>query len=275
MKDTGTELIAQFDDVEVMRYVYRPSMPDTESPKPYFHPLRTLTGNIVTSYRPHDHRWHKGLQMTASHVSGQNFWGGGTYVHGSGYVDLPNNGTMRHEEWLGGGQGVDERLTWWTRDGEHWVDERRTFSATAAEDCWTLEFATALTNVRGEDLLFGSPTTHGRPMAGYTGLFWRGPRDFTGGQVIGPSMGEQAPWLAFVGAHDEVDASSTLLFMSSDPAQTWFVRTEPFAAVNPSIAFSEEVRLAPGETMELSYRLVIADGAWDSKRLEAYVKEHS
>ena len=30
----------------------------------------------MTGYRPHDHRWHKGLQMTWTHVSGENFWGG-------------------------------------------------------------------------------------------------------------------------------------------------------------------------------------------------------
>lgn len=275
MKDTGTELVAEIDGVEVLRYVYLPDMPATESPKPYFHPLRTLSGNLVTCYRPHDHRWHKGLQLTASHVSGQNFWGGGTYVHGSGYVDLPNNGTMRHEEWLSPGV---ERLTWWTRDGEHWVDEIRTFAVSSDQDAWTLDFASALTNVRGEDLLFGSPTTHGRPMAGYTGLFWRGPRSFTGGEVISPGgedmMGKTAPWLAFVGKHDEVDSSSTLLFRSADPGQAWFVRSEPFAAVNPSIAFSDEVRLAPGDTMELSYSVVIADGAWERDRLETYVKAH-
>ncbi|WP_345495963.1 DUF6807 family protein [Streptomyces flavovirens] len=39
---------------------------------------------MVTDYRPHDHRWHKGLRMTASHLSGQNLWGGNTYVHGRG-----------------------------------------------------------------------------------------------------------------------------------------------------------------------------------------------
>ena len=40
----------------------------------------------MTGYRPSDHRWHKGLQMTSSHLSGQNFWGGNSYVHGEGYL---------------------------------------------------------------------------------------------------------------------------------------------------------------------------------------------
>lgn len=271
MKDTGTELVAELGGVEVMRYVYRPDMPQYESPKPYFHPLRTLSGDLVTGYRPHDHRWHKGLQMTASWLSGQNFWGGGSYVHAErAYVDLPNNGAIRHEEWLSPGV---ERLTWWTQEGEHWIDETRTIAVVEGDGWWRLDFATTLRNVRGEDLMFGSPTTNGRPMAGYSGLFWRGPRSFTGGEVLasdgggGPEMmGRTASWLAFVGQHDEVDRSSTLVFTGE---ATWFVRTEPFAAVNPSIAFSEEVRLAPADTLDLAHSLVVADGAWDRERITA------
>lgn len=52
---------------------------------------------MVTDYRPHDHRWHKGLRMTASHLSGQNLWGGNTYVHGEGYLALPERvGSVAH-----------------------------------------------------------------------------------------------------------------------------------------------------------------------------------
>ncbi|MFD9334662.1 DUF6807 family protein [Streptomyces sp. NPDC060028] len=140
--------------VDLFRYVHRPVMDPFEAPKPYLHPVRTLADDVVTGHRPHDHRWHKGIQITASWVSGQNFWGGGTYLHGQGYVDLPN---------------------------------------------------------RDADLMFGSPGTQGRKLAGYSGLFRRGPRDFTGGDVLGPAMGEQGDWVAFIGTHDEVDRSSTLL----------------------------------------------------------------
>ncbi|GAA0441921.1 hypothetical protein Acor_05910 [Acrocarpospora corrugata] len=264
--------------VEVLRYTYKPDMPVFESPKPFFHPIRTLAGDVVSAYRPHDHRWHKGLQLTVSDLSGENFWGGGSYVRSAGgYVDLPNNGTMRHEEFLAPGV---ERLTWHTQAGEHWADEERRFAVRdVREDSWALEFGTAITNVRGEALVFGSPTTNGRPMAGYCGLFWRGPRSFEHGEVIashgeGPEMmGRPSDWLAYVGRHDEVDRSSTLLFMSAQPTD-WFVRTTPFAAVNPSIAFDRERELPPGETLSLRYRVVVATGAWDRARLKAYVGEH-
>ncbi len=56
--------------VELFAYVYAPEAA-WEAPKPYLHPMRTLAGDIVTDYRPNDHRWHKGLQLTASHLSGQ------------------------------------------------------------------------------------------------------------------------------------------------------------------------------------------------------------
>src|SRR5262249_27996208 len=153
-----------------------------------------------------------------------------------------------------------QHLTWVTQAGEHWVDEHRELIVRDVEDdSWALEFATSLTNIRGEALDFGSPTTHGREMAGYSGLFWRGPRAFTDGLIIaadgqgGPEMmGRPARWLAYVAAHDEVDRFSTLLFFD-DPAygSRWFVRSTPFAAVNPSLAFFEEAVLPPGETLRL------------------------
>lgn len=68
--------------------------------------------------------------MTWSHVSGQNFWGGFSYVHGEGYIPLDNVGGMRHEsfevfEHDGSELLLDERLTWVTQGGEEWVAEQR------------------------------------------------------------------------------------------------------------------------------------------------------
>ncbi|MDX8051691.1 PmoA family protein [Lentzea sp. BCCO 10_0798] len=277
-------LTASVGDVEIFRYVHRPSTPAFEGPKPYLHPVRTLAGDVVTAFRPHDHRWHKGVQMTATDVSGENFWGGVTYVRDRGYAALSNVGTMRHEEFEVDGARFDERLSWFTEEGERWVGESRSFAVRDVEDdSWTLEFATTLTNLRAEPLVFGSPTTNGRELAGYTGFFWRGPRSFTDGTVIAADggagqemMGKAARWLAFIGRHDEVDRSSTLLFLDHpDNKNThWFVRSTPFAAVNPSFAFHDTVELAPGATLTLRYRLVVADGDWDRAQLESYVEEH-
>ncbi|MFF9815502.1 PmoA family protein [Streptomyces sp. NPDC014006] len=285
------------DGVEILRYVYRPDPEPFESRKPYAHPLRTLAGRTVTGYRPSDHRWHKGVQMTASHLSGQNFWGGNSYVHGRGYLALPERvGVMRHDGFPSF-TAEDERLaftealTWVTHGGEEWAREERGITVHAVDEAagaWALDWSIRLTNVRGRPLVFGSPTTAGREMAGYTGLQWRGPRDFTGGQVFAPDgegadelMGSQSPWLAFTAEHDEVDGHSTLVFAHAPEnldeacaihASHWFVRSDPIPTVAFSWAFFEEFALAPGETFGYRYRMVIADGAWDRERVAAHLK---
>ncbi|WP_329418690.1 PmoA family protein [Streptomyces sp. NBC_01693] len=288
-------VIASESGVELLRYVYR-AEDAWEAPKPYIHPLRTLSGQVVTGYRPNDHRWHKGLQMTASHLSGANLWGGNSYVHGKGYRALPERvGSMAHAGFdevsvHDGGARFAERLTWHPRSGELWAEETRRIEVhdvDAVTGSWALTWSSAVTNRRGEPLRFGSPTTHGRPDAGYTGLFWRGPRAFRDGRIIGPAdegpdlMGRQAPWLAYGGEYDEADGHATLVFVHSPendhsgaggahPAH-WFVRDSPYAAVAPSFAFHQELVLDPGATLTRRYRVLVADGAWDRERIASAV----
>ncbi|MET8977218.1 PmoA family protein [Streptomyces sp. NPDC004539] len=278
--------------VELLSYVYRAEA-DWEAPKPYIHPLRTLAGDVVTDYRPNDHRWHKGLSLTASHLSGANLWGGNSYVHGEGYLALPERvGSMRHAGFdevtaADGRVVIAERLTWHPYDGELWAEETRRVEVHDVDlhsRSWALTWTSAITNRRTEPLLFGSPTTAGRDMAGYTGLFWRGPRAFRDGRIIGPDgegpelMGTQGEWLALSGEHDGTDGHATVVLAHAPensgghPAH-WFVRNEPFAAIAPSWAFFEELELPPGETLTRRYRVVVADGAWERADIVKYLAE--
>jgi hypothetical protein len=281
-------------DVEIASYVYGADIPQFEAPKPYLHPMRTLSGALVSAYRPHDHRWHKGFQMTWSHVSGQNFWGGNTYVTDKGYTPLDNVGAMRHDsfdliEHTGPELTFSETLTWVASTGEEWVTEKRRHrfhSVDTERGTWAFDFDTELTNIRGEALELGSPTTHGRPNAGYTGFFWRGPRGFTGGEIItadgagGPeTMGTtKSPWLAYTGKNDEVDGGATMLVFTGTTTRgelTWFVRNDPFPAINPSPAFNDPITLADGDSLSLSHRVVVADRIWAREEIEGLAAEHA
>ncbi|SOD63398.1 Methane oxygenase PmoA [Streptomyces zhaozhouensis] len=296
----GERIAVSSGGVELLSYVYRPDPDPFESRKPYIHPLRTLTGNLVSGYRPNDHRWHKGLQMTASHLSEQNFWGGNSYLGPEvGYQRVDDRvGSMRHDG-FSAVESTDERLdiaedlTWVENGGAEWARERRGVSVhavDAASGSYAIDWSIDLTNVRDAPLAFGSPTTAGREMAGYTGLQWRGPRDFTGGAVLGPEegqegqelMGTQGPWLAFSTSHDDVDAHSTLVFAHAPEnldeeravhASHWFVRSTPIPTVAFSWAFFEEFELAPGDSFAFRYRVLVADGAWDRERIAARLGE--
>ena len=61
---------------------------------PILHPVRTRAGVVLTARHPADHDWHFGVGMAIPDVNGTSFWGGGTYVHGTGYVLLDNHGEI-------------------------------------------------------------------------------------------------------------------------------------------------------------------------------------
>ncbi|AVT32958.1 hypothetical protein C6361_29790 [Plantactinospora sp. BC1] len=274
----GTQITVAAGDVELFTYVYDPDTPVLESPKPYLHPIRTLAGAEVSLFRPHDHVWHKGIAWSLPHVGEHNFWGGPTYVHGSFYVQQDNNGSATHRELTALSAHdrlahIAHRLDWTSQAGAPVIDEHRTLSAVLVDDrCWVLTFETAMTNVSGAVLHIGSPTTKGRENAGYGGLFWRGPRSFTGGTVQAPSgtgtgdnlRGVRAEWFAFRGQHDVTGRRSTIVMVDDTanpqhPPQ-WFVRSAEFACLCPAPFFSEELPLPDQETVRFRYAVVVADG---------------
>jgi hypothetical protein len=285
-RDDNRSLTVSLGDQDIATYTYDATDEQRESPRPFFHPLRTTAGETVSAYRPWDHVWHKGIAWSLPHFGEDNFWGGPSFRRGEDYQWLPNNGAMRHERVIdsghdGGAFRFTHALTWWTQAGKHVVDETRSIRVSPGADgtSWTLVFETEMTNVSGADVHIGSPTTEGRENAGYGGLFWRGPREFAGGRIAGPGgatgeelRGARGPWLAFVGQHDDSCRYSTAL-IADDTANAqhppeWFARSEPFACFGPAPFFSTEVAFASGTTMTNRYAVVIADGDSDGERLE-------
>lgn len=247
------------------RYVYAGPEPQLESPRPYAM-LGTLAGAEACGYRPADHVWHRGLSLALPNVGTANFWGGPTFVSGVGYVQLDNNGTQRHESFEPRGDGVVEQLTWLSADGAPLLTETRTLAARLLDGrAWALTWRSRLTSLAREPLAFGSPTTKGRPDAGYGGLFWRGPESFTGGaircaegRVDDGARGRPHDWLAFLAPGDTVGV--LMLDHSSWTRPPWFVRSEEFAGLCPAPFFHDETVLGPGASLRLGAVVVLADG---------------
>jgi len=275
LRDEAGSVLVSRDGAELFRYVCRPDDPPVESPRPYLHPVRTLAGELVTDCRPGDHPWHKGISWSLPNVGAENFWGGPTYRRGDGYVQLGNNGTMRHDGFdalraRGGQASLAERLTWVTAAGGTLFTERRRITATVrpGRSAWSCAFGTTMRNVSGRCVAIGSPTTEGRDNAGYGGLFWRGPAAFAGGRVLTPEgagqgevMGWRGPWLAFA------TPAATLIFRDS-PANPgfpcrWFVRSSPYACVCPAPFFAAEVPVPAAAELTLRYEVIIAHGELD------------
>lgn len=260
--DDGTDRLVLHNGArELLEYVYRPTDAAIESPRPYAL-LRTPSGRDATAYRPADHVWHKGLSLALPHVGGHNFWGGPTYTAGEGYVQLPNNGAQRHRSVELDGATALEHLDWTSAAGELVLTERRTLVAHEVDaDAWALTWHSALRNETDAPIAFGSPTTKGRPDAGYAGIFWRGPAAFTGAPILGPdgrvddaARGRPSPWLAAQAA----DAG--VVMIATDAAAPWFARTSEYAGLGPAPFFFDETVVEPGATLELSTAILVADG---------------
>jgi hypothetical protein len=276
--------------VNLAEYVVSPDVPQADSPKPYLHPIRTLAGEIVSAERPHDHSWHNGMQFTAANLSGQNFWGGRTFVRDHGYTPLDNNGSIHHVRWehtrcAGGRAELRHRLEWRTRQGQCWLVEDRSIDVGEVDQhdgSWLLGWTTRLHNTSGRQLRWGSPVTEGRPTAGYGGLFWRGPRSFVGGTVTtsngvegDEAMGKRAAWLAYTGRHDISLRHSTVVFVDC-PSNVryptpWYVRSTPFPVVSFAVTYHEPLLLEPGERATFTHHVIVADGRWDAARIDGYV----
>jgi hypothetical protein len=290
VEDAGATEV-RYGRIALLRYVHEPHAPAVECVKPFAHPVRTLHGDIVTAFRPADHRWHTGLFLGFSKIDDQDFWGGPTWIADRGWVQLDNVGSIRHTNWEaletnGRSARLVESLEWYAANGERWLAERRLLEVggvDAVRGAWTLDIEFVLRNVSDRRHTFSSVATAGLPGYGYGGFSWRGPRSFEAGHFLtdreeGDRVhGSRAPWLAFVGEHDEHDRWSTIVFIDdrSNPRYPtrWFAWLQPFESpvVSCALVFDEPLVLGVGQELRLRYGVLIAVGAWQAADIQDYL----
>jgi hypothetical protein len=243
--------------------VVRPDLDIRLAPRPYLHPVRTLSGVTVTDALCYDHPWHMGASVTIADVDGRNFWGGRTYVRDEGYRWLDDHGRIVEVSSC----GPASVLEWQAASGEVILREERTVTASAAPHGWRLSFAYALSTVAESEVVLGSPATHGRPgQAGYGGFFWRAApgvaRAF--GAASDSPHASADPWLAVT-----VDDRYTLVFRGLADADRWFVRTGDYVGVCAALAFTDPLPIKPGRPLTRTIEVLVADGALTRDQIEA------
>lgn len=282
---------------QLFEYHYHSDSPQRESPRPYFHPVRTLAGNTVTMHRPTDHPWHHALSMTLTHVSGHNFWGGNTYTREDSYRDTGNQGRQVHTGWnsieaTATGARCEEMLDWITADDARLLRETRCFAVHGIDKkggCYILDLTFAFENVSGSDLTLGNyHSVEGLAGSHYTGLQFRfapgfpsetapdAPVILAAGGLDGEAFvhGAASPWMAIIGQQDATSASSSIVFIDQpgNPGYPnhWFCRSAQTQVAFP-FQYTENHVLPTTGHLRLRYRIVIANGAWSRARIETYV----
>ena len=253
--------------VRIARYVTGETMRPEHSPRPYLHPVRALSGARLTSAHPADRRHLHGLSLGLPDVDGTSFWGGRTWVPGEGMTLLSNHGREVSRR----GPTVDpvdpgtlhDEVDWLAADGSPLIAERRVLASRTLPGAagWALRWSSAL--VAQRDLTISGPARPRPNAAGYGGLYWRfapveecavASADGVGAQVC---LGSRSPWLSLA---LRTAGSWTTVVLVQDGRERWFVRTEPYVAAGPAIAWDAPVRLSAHESSDVGLTALVLDG---------------
>jgi predicted dehydrogenase len=262
---------ATVDDREVARYVDGAGTLPTSSPRPVLHPVRTRAGVTLTATHPADHDWHTGVGLAIPDVNGTSFWGGGTYVHGTGYVLLDNHGRVVGEPPEPADGGFTQRLAWVGHDGPVLLREERVVGWAGVDaGTWRLTFGSTLTAER--DVTLSSPGSKGRPGGGYGGFFWRFPTCAEVEVFTAERRGETevhgsvAPWVAWSAdflAGPEQSGPATVVVAAPGAAavgEPWFVRVRDYPGLGSALAWDRPLHLTAGQQLPRRFAVAIADG---------------
>jgi predicted dehydrogenase len=275
---------ARIAEAEVALYRDGQGTIPTSSPRPVLHPVRTLTGVVVTANHPADHDWHSGVGMAIPDVNGTHFWGGGTYVHGQGYVLLDNHGVISGEPPDLTDHAFTHELQWIGHDGSVQLREQRLISwAAMNERAWRLSFDTSLRADVGAEI--NSPGSKGRSGGGYGGFFWRFPACDSVEVFTAQARGEDevhgsvAPWVAWSAdftAGPGISGPATIIVAAPDAAEAgepWFVRVGGYPGLGSALAWERPAILPAGAQLRRRFDVAIADGRLTEAEASALAAE--
>ena len=280
--DLGTSLELANPNAEqpLWRYVYG------GKPKPFFHPLCTPAGHVLTLFEPHDHLWHRGLWFTIKYINQENFWEEkDDEPWGKQVTLLPPTVTPGDD----GRISVSSRLEW-RRPAEKGpvengivISEERQFDfIPMGSDAYALDFLFSLTPMNDLKLDRTVFTTWG----GYGGLTFRGNRNwqetrllFSDGTTSDRPIGYSADWCDLSGKIDGGKDATAGIAIFDHPSNLrhptpWYGGTGPGHYFNAAFLFHEPLEIKTGTPLTFRYRAIVHDGIWGKEQLAGQYDEY-
>ncbi len=253
---------------------------------PYFHPVRSPAGHVLTNFAPSDHPWHGGLWLSWKEINGVNVWEGTLLPEGdSEIIPLPIRDVTFERNTLSFRTGY----RWQRRNGEGLLEGDLQATIHPPHD---RDYSIDL------DYTFrpcGEMATLGRvpydpetcDWGGYAGLSYRPIRDFFNPSMTsseeeeGVTRWSRVRWLDLSGQIDGLRDTWGGVCLMDHPSNVrhpvpanfhephWYhLRWSQLA-----VLADDDLVLTKGEELRLRYRVVVHDGKADRVRLDTIWRE--
>jgi type 1 glutamine amidotransferase len=251
---------------------------------PYFHPLGTVGGQVLTWDRPPDHLWHHGLWFSWKFINKVNYW----------ELDAKTGRPAGKTSWsnvrISTGKDLKARIDMdlaYRPVGEDVpvLTEERTIEVAPPDGegvyaiDWTCAFRAAADAVLDRTPLPGEPG--GQVWGGYSGLSLRLAQDLTdrepmtsdGPVTAMPDDRYRGRHIAldYSGLIDGIPAGIAILDHPGNPRSPspWYViRSAEMSFFTPAVLCYEPFVLHAGGSFVLRYRVLIHPGRWEAERLK-------
>lgn len=276
--------------------------------RPFLHPVRTPSGDLLTCDAPDDHPWHHGLWFALKYVDGDNFW-----------EEMDPYGVVRHDappRRVGHADGDQADEVWvgaltWTRPDRSTVAlrEHRLLAVRSLDaEAYAVDLAVTLRS-DADAVLDRTPYT---TWGGYGGMTLRGAPEWTdtrfrlgvagahpsadwdpeivdeepavGGGNAARLLGVRGRWCDLSGTFPSGrSGGACLLDHPANPRHPtpWYGSTRAALYgdagwsnfLNAAFLFHEPLVLVGGEPLRVAVRIVVHDGCWSDERADAAWEE--
>lgn len=271
---------------------------------PYFHPMATVAGDVLTDLRPADHLWHRGLRFAWMMIDGvEGYW---TWPEGRqrwpdqelGETDITRVKVVAAEDFSA---RFELDLDYHAPGKPPVLTERRTVSVSVPdqEGRYRIDWHGVFTAGRKDVVLDRTPIPGepgGKPWGGYAALQWRLPPKermaawrlcnsegaelrLARSETVGFESlhGRPARWMDVILEFLEGrTAGVTLLDHPGNPRHpaVWHVRSMPNEIIQSPL-FYGPYTLKAGESLTFRYRILIRSGQAEAARLESEWRDFS
>lgn len=257
---------------------------DKKEGKPYFHPLSTIDGSVLTGLRPEDHPWHRAIWFSWKYINGLNYWEEDRVTGRSeGITELKS---VRYNLAKQFGAEFNLELTYHPPTGNDVLKEERSvrLSALAEDGSYFMDWESTFTALADEVMLDRTPLLNepdGKSYGGYAGFSARLNNQLWDVKAVNDSgeteqlHGKASRWITYEAKNLKGHPVAITIFDHPENINhpgKWFISNDtetPFYYFSPALIFDQKLILKKGEKLHLKYRLLVSSGEINQTKLQS------